>query len=423
MLRARKTAFLFLFIVLVCMAAFAHAEDRTQDFQLIDTVVLTNRDGEQLPDMIPRGQEFKLNYEFSIPNDLVPELSEGDTYVLSVPMEIPLVKQSAKPLMMGDVKLAEWEILKGNLILVTFTEYASKLSERGGDFWINAGFDTSTIGAGGETTLDFDLGFSENLPITVEFDKPVVIPSVEKRSKYLPDTNQIEWSILVRPGGTKMSNFVIRDMIPQHTAFVDGSVRYDYGYTLPTFVTYELNGSLLEIRLDFEVASSFTVLFKTTVLPSAFEGLGPADVRWIENQAIVGFSEGSTHTNVAKESVSIGYAHKTAEHNSTNKTITWTVVVNPQGYDLKNVTFQDTLPVGTAYIVGSMNPAPPASFKVEGQTISFTPDELNAPMKFTYKTLVSDDLYLGGSHTLNNHVLIGHEGARPAILKPLQALR
>ncbi len=416
MLRARKIVFILLSAFLVCIAAYASAaQDRTNDFQLIISVELTKLNGEALPSPIPRGQEFRLKYHFSIPNVLHPQLSPGDTYYLQIPPEI-LVQAQEEPedLMQGTTKLAEWQVISGNIIKVTFTEKIAALSNRAGQFWLDLGFNTETIGDGGETRLDFDLGFSHNQPIDVVFEEPPVSPpDVLKTGTYLKESNEILWKINIQPKGQLLRNYVIRDMIPEHTAFVDGSIRYNNGTTLPTYLSWTLDGRLLEIRLNATLSSGFNVSFKTRVLDSALEGLESGQVALIDNQAIVGFHEGSTHTEVVRVPVSVEYAHKTGKHDSINKTITWTAVVNPQGHAISNVTFKDTLPEGLSYVVGSMSPMPAGGVTVNGQVISAVLGNLTAPLKLTYVTSVQDELYMGGSQTLTNKLEIGKDGGPP----------
>lgn len=399
--------FIFLFQIFSSFTSSnVKAADVANTLPFITGVSLTNGNGKDLGNDVPKDSDVRIQYDFSIPN--TGDVKSGSTYTMQIPSQIAIVHPLSIPIKDDSGNLiAAASIDTNGKVVMTFTDYASTHSNVKGYFYVSASFDKDDIGGTNPVSIVFQLGGnSEPVTINVNFDQPVPLPtSVVKSGSYDAATNTITWKMEVNKEKVAVNSGQLMDDIPIGQQYVDGSASIDnsadaskFSYIAADSGNTSKTGTLT-YKFPDTINKTYNITFKTKVTdPNAFSEQGKSTQEY--NTAVLKHDDTTTTSNTASVTVKSDYINKNGRYVDISSDsgpvagrINWTIKVNNNALSLTNVKITDPIPQGLTLTSGS--------FKVDGKdSTDYTYNNnileytfngtINEPHTITFSTDVTD---------------------------------
>ncbi|QUH27130.1 SpaA isopeptide-forming pilin-related protein [Serpentinicella alkaliphila] len=392
----------------------AYADSDIIHFQFITNVEITDEDGNPFLGDVNKDSKLRLQYDFAIPDmetvtGSVYGITAGQKYSFSIPNEIPIKNQLNIPLEDSEGNLF------GNVVIdtdnqgtITFTEFATSLSNVSGFFWVYSEFDAEKIGNDGNQDIVFDLGSGQSKVITIPFeleDEEFDI-KLEKDGNYDKETNEITWTINVKPETypiiRELDNVVIKDFIEANQVYIEGS------FSIDPEVVGSFNYSEGELSFSFSepinktAGEEYIITFKTRPEISGFTENNQTLL--FKNQALAEFeyknNPKTSFSNEAQVDVTSDFIEKYGELSGFDN-IDWTVKINNNYFTIENAKITDKLPVGLTLDELSIkvnrsevtinNTTGPLKYDEANRVLTYEFNTtINEPQTLTYRTKVTD---------------------------------
>lgn len=312
---------------------------------------------------------------------------------------------------------------------MTFTFYEDKIkNQQAIPFYVRfeGGFSSELQENQGETQLSFPTAsgeFTYNVDVKDSYkedeDKePGAISTYKSGTKLVKNGKPyIQWTIGINPNGRDIVSAEIIDNLPEGLIYIGGSATLSgekFGST--GTVTSSVSGQRLSLKVNNSQPNYHTTV---TFLTKFDEDLFGADkitndtVALVDNAVAVNpddgtaSAEGSTQVRVTPNVLS----KSGSAYNSEDNSITWTITINADGYDLGNAVYSDTFGEGLTYKDGSItiSPAEAGSFETTEDGFTFTPatNYRNQTIVLTYTTTVDEDSISADKFT-NQGILDGN---------------
>ncbi|WP_027633997.1 SpaA isopeptide-forming pilin-related protein [Clostridium hydrogeniformans] len=387
---------LFMQFSMITPTVKAKAADLTDKIKFITGIKLTDGKGNPINESNPikKNAEVILNYTFAVEN--VTTVKKGDKYVINIPKEIQIIKNSTFPLNLedGSDSVGECTIDTNGKATIVFSDYLEKNSNVSGYFYVHTWFDESQIGNENPTPIVFDLGGnSEPVIINVNFEQPETPKaSIYKEGAYNASKNEITWKVTVNPENVKVSNGKIVDMIQEGQEFIPGSVKINGKDASNESYNYDGQNKKLTYNFQDVINTMQTITFKTKIIdPKALGKEGT--VTYQKNTATLSYDKVTKVSNEASVRVETDYINKSGSYDPLTKRINWIINVNNNAQRITNAVVTDNIPEGLKFTEGSvkLDGVESNSYKLEGPKLIYTfQNEINEPHKITFSTDVVD---------------------------------
>ncbi|KMT21862.1 SpaA isopeptide-forming pilin-related protein [Clostridium cylindrosporum] len=328
----------------------ALSNDITSKFQFITGVKLKDGNGNDLSSVngVDINSKVRIEYGFELPDDV--EISSGDYYKMSLPKEIKIVSTISKGIYNGSDKVADLYVGTDGEIKITFTDYVENHLGIAGGFYVECGFDESSIPEKNPVEIYFDIqGDSDPIKIIINFNEPEYDPiTVLKSGEYISSSKEIEWKIIVNPKKSMIyANDVFADNIPKGQEYVEGSARIDNGADISGF-SYEKSSDgvktgTLKYKFTENTKNTYTISFKTKPDLNMAQHINKATVMNGDN--LIASNEARVNIQVGEVVTSI---KKLGKYDEINKKIDWQIIVNENNQSIQNAIVTDTIPKGLA---------------------------------------------------------------------------
>ncbi|MBC1650759.1 VaFE repeat-containing surface-anchored protein [Listeria booriae] len=175
--------------------------------QFIDSVALTDGSGNPI-ESIPTNKDFKIKYNFSIPNTV--DVDQGDKMEVTLPKELQTAQNNELQFKDSNGELVatgQATIRGGQQYVVTFTDYPERKSNVAGYFEFFVSF-SDNVTPGEEIEIEFDIpGGTVVVPITPEEPGgggsdpggPEWGDSFYKKGSISSTGDMIRWEIIIMP--------------------------------------------------------------------------------------------------------------------------------------------------------------------------------------------------------------------------------
>ncbi|MBC1371335.1 VaFE repeat-containing surface-anchored protein [Listeria booriae] len=175
--------------------------------QFIDSVALTDGSGNPI-ESIPTNKDFKIKYNFSIPNTV--DVDQGDKMEVTLPKELQTAQNNELQFKDSNGELVatgQATIRGGQQYVVTFTDYPERKSNVAGYFEFFVSF-SDNVTPGEEIEIEFDIpGGTVVVPITPEEpggggsdpERPEWGDSFYKYGSISSTGDMIRWEIIIMP--------------------------------------------------------------------------------------------------------------------------------------------------------------------------------------------------------------------------------
>ncbi|WP_066891757.1 SpaA isopeptide-forming pilin-related protein [Clostridium nigeriense] len=394
MRKFRKPAFFILItVILQLFSGISYTDivraEEIKEFKFITSIELTDFKGKPLGEEIDKSSEVRINFNFEIPN--VEDVKAGEFFTVRIPKQIELISDFDENLSDEEGKVvAIAHFKKGGQIDIEFTEYTGSYSNVKGNFYLKTKFDRNNIGNGPSEKIEFILfGQSEPIVIEVKFKQdPIPEASISKKGiGYDGTKNEITWNIEFNKENVNVKSAKIIDNIPLGQEYIEGSATIDNGADKSGFL-YEVaqndssKSGTLTYKFDEEVNKKHIISFKTRISDISVLPKEQGESIKLYNKAILDIDSGSRESNEASVNVKTNYIEKYGKYNSSEKKIDWTIKVNNNALEIKNLKIEDVIPTGLELIKDS--------FKVNNEVNNnYNYNEINKKLEYTFKGIIN----------------------------------
>ena len=387
---------LFMQLSMITPTVKVKAADLTDKIQFITGIELTDGKGNPISESNPikKNAEVTLKYTFAVEN--VATVKKGDKYVINIPKEIQIIKNSTFPLKLedGSDSVGECTIDTNGKATIVFSDYLENNSNVLGYFYVRTWFNENQIGNENPSRIVFDLGGnSDPVIINVNFEQPETPKaSIYKEGSYDASKNEITWKVTVNPENVKVSNGEIVDMIQEGQEFIQGSVKINGKEANNDSYNYDGQNKKLTYKFQDVINTMQTMTFKTKITdPKALGEEG--SVTYQKNTATLNYDKGTNVSNEASVRVETDYISKNGSYDPFTKRINWVISINNNAQHIPNAVVTDNIPEGLKLTEGSvkLDGVESDSYTLEGQKFIYTfRNEINEPHKITFSTDVVD---------------------------------
>ncbi len=300
------------------------AEGSGSPSQFITAIKVTDLAGNPLGTVTPT-TSVKITYDYDVDN-----LTDASTYTFDLPAAVarPVALQSGT-LTSKDEVFADYNIDVTGKITINFKEHVKSLSDVKGYFEVLIKF--SEHPTGGPQIVDFDIGGSKTISITITFSAPdPVAPTITKKIKnkaaLTTDSTKIEWEVTVDPGKPKPADLKVVDTLNENLQYETGSI------SVSPAESYTVDYTGKNLTIDFPALSQpVTITYTTIMTPTTSTpdvNKGRINVVY-ENVAKL--YQGESTTPIATKSDKYEQTTKWIKKSGVKtgeRTIEWTITVN-----------------------------------------------------------------------------------------------
>ena len=364
------------------------AEEKNQ-FRFITSIELTDFNDKPLEEGIDKSSEVRVKFKFDIPN--VEDIKEGEVFSVNIPDQLYLISDFDKDITDEDGNLvAVAHFKKGGQIDIEFTEYAGSYSNVSGNFYLDTKFNRNNVGNNESEILQFTFsGEAESIEVEVKFKQdPIPETSISKWSGgYDGSKNEITWYVEFNKENVNVKSVKIIDNIPFGQEYVDGSAMIDNGADISgfTYVASENDSTksgTLTYTFSEEVNKRYLISFKTRISDTSVLPEEQGEIVKLYNKAILDINGEIKESNEASVDVKTNYIEKYGNYDSNEKKINWTIKVNNNALELKDLKVEDVIPAGLELIKDS--------FKVNSEANSdYNYDEINKKLDYTFNGTIN----------------------------------
>jgi uncharacterized repeat protein (TIGR01451 family) len=389
-----------LFIINVSAAVVSEATFTIND------VTLTDFSGNPLGIDIPKDSDVRITYSFDVDNITGDTINDGDTFVYDMPDEINVSYPATVEVRDGINELILTATASmDNVITVTFTDYCKTHSNVTGTYWFDFGFDSSNIGSGEPVNILFPIDAnSGTITVPVNFDQPLITPTINKTGSYDSATKEITWILTANSEETAVDNMQIVDALSADHEFVSGSATLN-GVPLADVDVYNSGSRSIEYAYTEQVTTEQILVFKTEVSPDSLLAATGSSLS-VSNSAVL-YDNGipiNSPTRTINVPVDL-IDKKGSSYDAGNQTIDWTITVNTSAVDINNAVVTDLLESGltfdsaTAQLDGTpMTEGTGAGqYQISGQEVTFYLGNISSEQVITFTTDVDEYAYIDGS--------------------------
>ncbi|MBS5951221.1 MAG: hypothetical protein KIC47_13055, partial [Clostridium sp.] len=361
-----------------------------ENVKIISKVEVTDLNKKPFGKEIEKSSGVRMVFNFNILN--LGDVKEREIFTVRLPEEIESIK-NAKDILMhdgetGDLVATARFNSDGKTIDIEFTKFASENSNVFCEFIIYSKFDENKLEDGGEKVLNFQLG-ANTVPITIDFKKdPIVEPSIKKEGYYNTEDKELIWTIIVNSENEKVINAKVIDNILSGQKYVDGSFKIDgvdpdnnFNYVADESNNSEKSGTLTYTFPEI-IDKEYIISFRTKITDPSILATNQGEKAEINNKAILNVNGKDKESNIASAYVTTNYIEKDGNYDSAKKEINWTIKVNNNEVNIKDLKVEDIIPKGLELIKDS--------FKVNNETNSnYQYDEVNKKLDFTFNGTIN----------------------------------
>lgn len=313
----------------------AASSDITNQIQFLTGVKVTDKDGNDISGSIDENYSVKLNYTWEIKDE--DNVESGDYYIINLPKGVKISEDITKDIMdQHGNKIADLYVYKNGELKFIFTDYVNDNKAIKGEMFVECGFNKEEIENG---KIEFEVNGSSET-IVIDFKNPAKKISLEQEGIYNGD-GTVTWTVKVNKEkdkivkGARLTNEIKKEGLEYHN-YIKGSESINNG-TQGEFEYDEDTKSLIYI-FDEESESEYTITFKTEI------GLGihNGGIILVENKL-----EFENDKEISKDTdiitITLGDIQKSGVYDWHENKIDWTITVNKQNKNLKNVIVKDIL--------------------------------------------------------------------------------
>ncbi|MFD2728656.1 SpaA isopeptide-forming pilin-related protein [Enterococcus camelliae] len=363
------------------------------------SIDFTNKDGEVDPKDVTIATNIAINYNWSIPNELLNDyqLKNGDYFTFKLPSN---VTYSAGGGSLGDY--GSYTIDKDGLVTFTFNEKVEDESDIEGTFHYNQGKMNVTEPGKTEIVIPTTTG-TPSQPVIVN---PTGGTDISKSGKIDSATNgkNVTWTIDANTSQKELKNASIQENFPAGLTLtsskvtllnvgMDGTI-IGVGDTLTqgTDYTIDAKGNITLIGKYANTRKAFRVTYETSIDDSA----KAADPNKPYDGGKVSFTNNATLVNDGKEpipaaaTVTTTYGKmidKAGQQAGENQQLNWTIKFNLGEKDLKpgNAVIVDTLDSNSSYVKNSIIVKTVNGEVVDPKTYEVSFDDTTNKMTINFK--------------------------------------
>lgn len=169
---------------------------------------------------------------------------------------------------------------------------------------------------------------------------------ISKSGKYDSTTHEITWTIIINENNVTINKPVIEDDIKAHQEYVPGSVTVINGSGTLREITGNTKGTII-FQYDAAISSKQTIQFKTKIDEKSFYADNSTESSTFWNNARL-FDDKTlmAKCDAAVQGKSEVITKEAGEYDYANKKFAWTIVVNQNKAEMKDIVVIDQLPKG-----------------------------------------------------------------------------
>lgn len=330
-----------------------------------------------------------IHYEFDLTSLT---LAPGDQFTIHIPQEYcHLVAEQNQPLRFGGEIIAYYDISSDGTVTITFNENVRNKQGVTGGFWVGCKLEEDKIGEKGEIDIDVT---DRNLPsVHIPIDQESVIPEISKQGS-VNDKGEIVWTITINKKDADLKNAKLVDSLTNGQEITGVRVIQDWYKELTNGKEYSFEGiGSSEFSLEFlEDVDANTIQIEITTKLPAGEMPDEDQSKTIPNKAELTTDRG-TFPAEGSCTYKTDRIEKTGSYDTDSREITWTITVNKNAEELRNVKVEDLFmsKYGDYEMVGNIVISPDNSNAGASQTsFPITLGDIKDTYTITFKTIRKD---------------------------------
>ncbi len=321
-----------------------YAEDRGLLNAFVTSVTIYDKNNSAIVgnDIVLGGTDnFTIRYDFALPN--TQDYKAGDTLTTSIPTEYC---KFTDPNTVHELKddtgkhIANFTVAENGTVVITFTENIVDSSNVKGYFYVGCKLNAENVESNTQIEIDLDCAGADPITITVDnTTPPETNASISKNAAYYPA--EFGWSIVLNPGQDETQGMIIKDTLSGQVLDKDFNVTFG-GQVMTEGVDYTFNSDTGEFVFTVPTnVTGNTELIIPTKLKNEVLNNEDSSTK-LSNTATLQRNDNTTvNSNTAERWYDTNWISKDASYDETNKTITWTIVVNNNKQDVTNAVVAD----------------------------------------------------------------------------------